>query len=437
MAPSTRFRRRLLVVTHLFLSALLVGSGRLAAHGAGADCDALGTDCCDALGADCDALGSELRQCQGLWVAQPRSLFTFEPVYYGEVFTNARGGKTTKDATRYQGLLDLGIWFDLDESPVGIPGRLYVLAENTHGRGLTQDFVGDTQVVSNIDSLGNVTQLGEYWWESEWLDDLITLRLGRQDMNADFQRIDSAEHFVQSTFGLSPSTAFPTYPDQAAGAVIIAKLTADWQWKAGLWNAFVQNRDWGFSDNHSYLAVTELEYRYTTADGGWLGAGSLGSGALGSSLPGVFSIGALYESEGELEGELVSPVREYYVQWEQTLYRPAFGDHAQDQGLAAFVGYYPRFPGGLPIAKSIGDSAVAGLTYTGLLPSREADMIGFGVAWSELYQGGTNRETSTELFYRAVWSSRLSVQPDMQYITSPSGIYKDALVAGVRMELSY
>lgn len=417
MAPATRYQQRLYVATCLFLSGFWIGHSCLSVHGTEAHCD---------------DLGSELGEWQGLRHEEPARLLTFEPIYYGEVFTNARGGKTTKDATRYLGLLDLGIRLNLDESPAGIPGQVYFLVENTHGRGLTQDFVGDTQVVSNIDSLGNVTQLGEYWWESEWLDNLVTLRLGRQDMNADFQRIDSAEHFVQSTFGLSPSTAFPTYPDQAAGAVMLVKLTDEWQWKGGVWNAFVQNRDWGFSDNHSFLAVTELEYRYASADGGLLGAGFLGVG-----LPGAFSIGALYESEGELEGELVSPVREYYVQWEQTLYRPAFSDHAQDQGLAAFVGYYPRFPDGQPIAKSIGDSAVAGLTYTGLLAGRESDVIGVGVAWSELFQGGTNRETATELFYRAVWSSRLSFQPDMQYIASPSGIYRDALVAGMRMELSF
>lgn len=417
MAPLTRFHRRLQVATYLLLAGFLVVRISLSVHGSEAHCD---------------ELEGELGEWQGLREEEPARLFTFEPVYYGEVFTNARGGKTTKDATRYLGLLDLGIWFDLDESPARIPGRLYLLVQNTHGRGLTQDFVGDTQVISNIDSLGNVMQLGEYWWESEWLDNLITLRLGRQDMNANFQRIDGAEHFVQSTFGLSPSTAFPTYPDQAAGAVVLVNLTDDWQWKGGIWNAFVQNRDWGFSDNHSFLAVTELEYRYATAAGGLLGAGWLGTG-----LPGVFSIGALYESEGELEGELVSPVREYYVQWEQMLYRPGLSDQAGDQGLAAFVGYYPRFPGGQPIAQSIGDSAVAGLTYTGLLSGREADMIGVGVAWSELFQGGTNRETATELFYRAVWSSRLSIQPDMQYIASPSGIYRDALVAGIRMELSF
>ena len=86
---------------------------------------------------------------------------TLEPVYYGEVFTNARGGLSTNDATKFAGLLDLAVTFDLDAMKVPLPGRLFLLGQNTHGRGLTNDFVGDTQVVSNIDAFGNIMQVSE------------------------------------------------------------------------------------------------------------------------------------------------------------------------------------------------------------------------------------------------------------------------------------
>lgn len=367
-----------------------------------------------------DDFSQPLGECHNLPQQSSANLLTFEPVYSGEVFTNARGGRATKDATQYLGLLDLGIRLDLNKSRTLLPGQLYLLIQNTHGRGLTEEFVGDTQVISNIDSLGNRMQIGEYWWESQWLDHLVTLRLGKQDLNTEFQRIDSADYFVQSTFGLSPSTAFPTYPDQAAAAVILIKLTDELHWKLGAWNAFVQDRNWGFSNNNSFLTISELEYQYTLAY---------------DELPGTVAVGALYESEGELEGEFVPAVREYYMQWEQKLYRPDSGDYHHPQGLAVFAGYYPRFPGDQPIEKSIGDSAVGGLTYTGLLPGREFDVLGVGFAWSELFQGGTNQESATEFFYRAMWSDRLSFQPDLQFISSPSGIYKDAIAAGIRMEL--
>jgi porin len=368
----------------------------------------------------CDATGAINRELDLKPEQEQARSLLIEPTYYGELFTNAKGGKSTNDATQYAGLMDLGVTFDLRQSTAAPPNWLYILIQNSHGRGLTEDFVGDTQVVSNIDSFDNVMQLGEYWWESQWLDQKMTLRLGKQDLNSEFQRIDRAEYFIQSTFGLSPSTAFPTYPDQAVGAVILLRLQDSLQWKLGAWNAFVTEGIWGFSNNDAFLVVNELEYSYTLSE---------------QSLPGTVAIGALYESEGQMDGQAVSAVREYYLQGEQVLYKPYPFDDASNQGLTLFSGYYPRFPGNQPVAESIGDSAVAGLTYTGLLTSRQHDVVGCGIAWSELFQGGTNQETATELFYRARWSSQLSVQPDIQYISSPSGIYQDAVVVGIRMEL--
>ena len=370
----------------------------------------------------CDALSVANTELELKLEPEPTKSFSVEPTYYGELFTNARGGKSTNDATQYAGLLDLGVTFDLGQSAIENPSFLYFLVQNSHGRGLTEDFIGDTQVISNIDSFDNVMQIGEYWWESQWFEQQVTLRLGKQDLNSEFQRIDRAEYFVQSTFGLSPSTAFPTYPYQAAGAVVLLKLRDSLHLKLGAWNAFVTEGIWGFANNDAFLVVSELEYTYTLSE---------------QSLPGTVAIGALYESEGQINGQPVTAVREYYLQGEQVLYKPYPSDDASNQGLAVFSGYYPRFPGNQPIAESIGDSAVAGLTYTGLLTSREQDVIGVGIAWSELFQGGTNQETATELFYRAQWSSHLSVQPDIQYISSPSGIYKDAIAVGIRMELRH
>ena len=60
-------------------------------------------------------------------------------------------------------------------SRLNAPARtIRLLAENTHGRGLTEDFIGDTQVISNIDSGDNISQISEYWWELGLLDDDVT-----------------------------------------------------------------------------------------------------------------------------------------------------------------------------------------------------------------------------------------------------------------------
>lgn len=252
------------------------------------------------------------------------------------------------------------------------------------------------------------------------MDDDITVRLGKQDFNTEFQRIDGAEHFIQSTFGLSPSTAFPTYPNQAMGAVALFQMHDSLQLKVGAWSAFARAGTWGFSDSDSFLVVGELERGYALADG---------------TLSGIVSVGALYESEGEIDGQSVSAVEEYFFQWEQTVYRERPLEKDCKQGMALFAGYYPRFPSEQPIDESIGDSAVGGLTYTGILSGRDEDVLGAGVAWSKLFQGGTNQETVIEIFYRATWTPRVSIQPAVQYIGSPSGIFKDALAVGIRFEL--
>jgi hypothetical protein len=152
------------------------------------------------------------------WRDQDRGV-RIAPVYYGECLTNARGGISTARATQYEGLLDLPLTLDFERLRGPLPGKFFLLAENTHGRGLTEEFVGDKMVLSNIDSFRNIMQVGEYWWEFGVLDDAVTLRLGKQDLNREFFFMDSARDFIQSGFTLSPNANLPSYPHQAMAAL--------------------------------------------------------------------------------------------------------------------------------------------------------------------------------------------------------------------------
>jgi porin len=64
----------------------------------------------------------------------------------------------------------------------------------------------------------------------------------------------------------------------------------------------------------------------------------------------------------------------------------------------------------------------AGLTYKGLIPSREADRLEIG-----FYHGffssdsGLDDETQIEVSYRAQFTSWLGIGPDIQYIVNPGG----------------
>ncbi len=348
----------------------------------------------------------------------PGGCVSVAPTYYGEVFTNTRGGITSKDATQYQGLLELALTLDFEEMETPLLGKFFLLAQNTHGRGLTEDFVGDTQVLSNIDSFKNIMQVSEYWWEFGLLDDDITVRLGKQDFNTEFVYIDTAADFVQSSFGLTPSASLPTYPNPAMAALVMMQLNESLLLKVGVWDALAEGGSWGVSDNDSVLVASELEYQY-----------ALGGG----KFPGVLSIGAGYLSGDEVSGTPFGDVHGYSLQFEQLLYRECMSGTAQ--GLAIFAAYYPRFSNAPVLVNAIGDSFVAGFVYTGLVDGRDEDVLGVGVAWAELFQGGTNEETVLELFYKAQLTRNTSLQPDLQYIATPSGIYSDALAVGFRFQV--
>lgn len=86
-----------------------------------------------------DTFGDTEYQPASDWTEPLRSCdrgISIEPVYYGEVFTNARGGLSTDDATQYQALFDLPLTLDFQKSRLPLPGRFFLLAQNTHGRGL-------------------------------------------------------------------------------------------------------------------------------------------------------------------------------------------------------------------------------------------------------------------------------------------------------------
>jgi carbohydrate-selective porin OprB len=244
-----------------------------------------------------------------------------EPVYFGEVFSNTRGGISTERATRYHALLELPIAFDFAKLQVPLPGKCFLLAQNTHGRGLSEDFVGDTLVLSDIDAFGNVMQVGEYWWEWGLLDDDVTVRLGKQDVNTEFVFMDSAVDFIQSSFELTPSAGLPSYPLQSMAGVVLVQLCESLELKFGVWDAFAKKESWGISNNEVMLLIGELEYTYALLDG---------------TFPGTLSLGAGYLSDGIVSGNRLSATYGYAVQLEQRVYRECLDDPDSSQGLAVF-----------------------------------------------------------------------------------------------------
>ena len=93
----------------------------------------------------------------------------------------------------------------------------------------------------------------------------------------------------------------------------------------------------------------------------------------------------------------------------------------------------------------------AGARLSHFLPGRPDDALSLGMARAALRSGVVAAgfedeaqippiypaETSYELTYVAKVNEWLSVQPDLQHITHPSGVYRNATVALLRLHLEF
>ncbi len=355
----------------------------------------------------------------GDWV-HGRDGITAEYIYTGELFTNMRGGISTHRATRYMGLLDLVVTADFEELGMWRGGRFVIFSQDIHGRGITEDFVGDAQVLSNIDAPERM-QVSEYFWEQNWFDGQLRSVVGKIDANAEFAVVPIAAEFINSSFGFHPTVAMPTYPDPSAGATVFWDVTEWLHLAAGVWDGEPDGRNWGFSGSGSIFSIYEAEIHFR----------------LFGCLPGQ-AHASVWHRSGAVES-LCDPNSEFAdnygteCEFEQMLFSENLQEEDNEQGLYTFFQY-----GWSPNDRNeINQYYGAGLLYRGLLPGRDDDSLGAAVAHvifsNEL--ADADYETAIELFYGWQVLPWIRIQPDLQYIVHPSGQYRDAFVYGTRFEI--
>jgi porin len=121
-----------------------------------------------------------------------------------------------------------------------------------------------------------------------------------------------------------------------------------------------------------------------------------------------------------------------------TLDRMVFREpDSDDQGLGVFL----QFSWAPPDRNQVDRHFGCGLTYQGLLPGRGKDTCGVGCTLIDFAENlnaltGQTYENAVEAFYKYRITSYSALQPDVQYIAKPFGLERDALVVGVRFELT-
>jgi porin len=368
-----------------------------------------------------------------------------------ETLSNLTGG--IRQLTIYQGLVTASLKLDL-EKIVNWPGAsFYADGYEISGRGLSRNAIGNLLAVSSIEALPS-TRLHDLWLQQEFLDGQASFRLGQIALDDEFYISQYSEIFVNSTFGCPDilSTDLPSggpcYPFAVPGARLRAAPTTALTLSAAAFNGNpappgpgdpqVRNSsgtNFLIGEGGS-LVIAEMAYAFDTEPisslqlsdvklGGWYHTADfpdLRRDSLRRSLADRASNGVAAAHSGNFG---------LYMILDKMLWRRP---DTATQGLAAFfrVAYAP------PNRNLISLEADVGLTFKGLFPYRELDLLGVAASYGRignaargldrdeiLFTGNSGIIRSYEAVLEITYQARIApwwvLQPDLQLVFHPGG----------------
>jgi porin len=378
--------------------------------------------------------------------------------YDGEAAGVAAGGD--RDRAVYSGLLHLRLrWIVPTASPwKGTSGFLDV--RNIEG-GHLSELAGDAQGASNIDGPGG-TAIHELWLQHNFQWSGVSLLAGIYDLNSEFDRIQAAGLFLNSSFGVTPEfansgvTGPSIFPRTAAALRFAVKPWNDAVLRVALVDGTSFERPDGshalFRRGDGALAVVEWSMlRRPDASGDEPPVPRLfGRFSALPSYEDKVAVGAwrytrrFGEAGATDDGEASRHVSEGgYLIGEWRLFGRGADAKRRVSGFAQ-LGFAS------PSTNRFGSYVGGGIVATGWLFGRDSDQIGISVASAQ--EGSTYRrnitnagtrptkgETTWEMSYLAQVRSWLTLEPDVQWVVHPDADAgrAAALVLQLRSEMTF
>src|SRR5258708_4236713 len=383
--------------------------------------------------------------------------FSFSATYILDNIGNVSGGM--RQGAIHLGRFDLGVDADLEKLSGWTGAKLHANMYESHGRGLSRDYVGNLATVSETEALPD-TRLYEANIEQTLLNGALAVKFGQQAADVEFFDSETDDLFINSTFGWPAIKATnlpaggPSPPIAALGVRVKAKLSEDITAFAAVFNGNAAKPGAGdpqLRDNHGLAfrltdapwVIGQVRWDYDLGFGGRTLPGNINPGgwdpfgtfddqrftATGSSLADPSGSGIAAKLRGDYG---------LFATIEQTLYRPA---SVTAKGVSASL---PRAPAFARIAYTpphpnlIHLYADGGIGVSGLVPGRPGDRFGVGIAYMHISRAAQSLDRDTHFFtslptpvrsndtvleviYAAHSKPGLLMAPFFQYIFRPSG----------------
>lgn len=376
---------------------------------------------------------------------------SFNPLFVGTWQMNFRGGVNTHNAHETAGKAFWALEFDF-EKMLGIPGAsMFVRGIQAWNRGVQPDVGSLTPPFYSAGSTGDrAIELDKYWWRQRLFDDRLEFRLGKL--------LNTIDLFDRNAFALSYSTQFSnrvfvhnmTLPSAKGLGAFLRVWPVDWLYVQGaVIDAEANNAPSRHGTGSWDTAFSDACHWMTFWEFGLTPKFDLGNC---NCLPGNYRFGGWYDPRQKnvwrnvLSGLLHQPTVNgdygFYMNFDQVVFKENPSDAKDKQGLGLFA----RYGFAHDDVNRIAHFWSCGASYLGLIPTRDGDTLGFGVAQNILsskYRGEVNgladRETVYELYYSIKFAPWCYFTPDVQIITNPGGNKnaRDSIVGGCRLKITF
>lgn len=393
--------------------------------------------------------------------------------YTGEVLGNPSGG--IRRGAVYEGLAEIDVDADFDKLMGWQGATAHLSTFQINGRGLSSNYLRNQFTVRDIEAVRAV-RIWSLWLQQSFADDMVSVRVGQMPEQEEFGISSLGAYFINGTFGwpIGFAANMPSgggaYPLSMMGARLKVAPTDKFSAMVAVFNGDPapgvsptdpqeRNRTGTrFDIKQSPAIFTEIAYgtnpdKSTTGLpgmvklGNWIHTGwftDLRYDANGESLA-TSAAGAGGRSRGNWG---------VYGIVDQMVFREEEGS---DKGMGVFarLTLSPPEVNAMPVYGEIG------ATYKGLLPGRDADVLGLAFAYgmtspalSDLDRDNRaagnvttirDYEGAVELIYRYEMTPYWTIIPDAQYIVhpgahaampdDPSKPIPDAFVIGLRTVL--
>ncbi len=390
-----------------------------------------------------------------------------------ELFGNPTGG--LHQGASYNGLTTMSLGVDTGKAFGLQGGILNVSAFQIHGRFSGLEDLATLQTVSGIQAQRS-TRLWEIWYQQSALSGNLDVKVGQQSLDQEFMGSSYAGLFLNAAMGwpvLPASDLYaggPAFPLSSLGVRVRFTPAHDVTVLAGV---FDDNAGGGpfysdfqtrgaaqsgtaFSLGTGALAFGEVQYAINQPAVGDMDRGGGGGGG----LPGTYKAGFWYDSATfpdprfDTAGvSLADPLSNAvprshrgnysaYAVFDQMVWRP-------DPGGPRSVGVFARAMGAPGDRNAVNFSLNTGVTLKAPLPGRDNDTLGVGYGIARVSSSisgfdsdnaaliGTRGPRSSESFLEVTYQYQVApwllVQPDFQYVYSPSLYSTDPSASGRRV----